>query len=609
MAATQNLLEGDIGRALRDLSVPMGVGVVFMILVNIIDTYWASRLGTDELAAMSFAFPIVGVVINVSIGLMIGTSVAVARTVGSGDEVRARRLSAHAIVLGIALVAMVSGIGMATQDRLFAALGAPAELLPVIGGYMTIWFGTVAVLIVPMMLNGVLRARGDAKTPRNVMMLAAVLNAVFDPILIFGVGPIPGLGLEGAAWATALSRFFTFLYAARVALKLELLDLHLPTPRELWSSWAEILHVGVPATVTNVLGPVATALLTAIVATHGAAAVAAYGIGARVESLVLIAPLALSSGLSPFVGQNHGAHLAKRVAEGFRIATRFSVIWGLAAFVLLLPTAPFIAGLFSDEPEVAADIALYLRIVPVGYAAYGAMMMVSSAFNAMDHAVRSTVLSVLRSILVAVPVAWVGGQVFGLGGVFAGLAVGSIVAAIVGLRWMRLFLEPRPGLRTEKVRALGMEEEEFLVTNTEGPARSVMEQLLRTMRAYGDVSLEMVRLDAAGFFVGDRQIGHIHPSGHLDLPLPVELGELLVARGVVEHHRMHDSAGWYTHPLHDRRDIEEARWLLRLGHALVTACAEGGDGVDAELAALELDDEVRAAFVVNCERAARSGAA
>ncbi len=371
-----------------------------------------------------------------------------------------------------------------------------------------------------------------------------------------------------------------------------MLDLHIPTPQQLWASWKDILSVGLPATATNVLGPIATALLTAIVALHGAAAVAAYGIGARVESLILIAPLALSSGLSPFIGQNYGAHLQMRVADGFRMATRFSVLWGLGAFLLMLPSAPLIAGVFTNEPEVAKHITLYLRVVPIGYASYGAMMMVSSAFNAMDHAVQSTVLSVLRSVLIAVPVAWVGSAFLGLTGVFVGLVVGSLVSAVVGLRWMRSFLDPDDVVRTEKPRALGDEEAEFLVQNTAEELRPRMQELVETMRDFVDVELHMVRRDAAGFFVGNRQIGHIHPSGHLDLPLPLELGEELVRRRIVEHHRIHDSAGWYTHRLQNQCEIKQAEWLLRLGHLLVELCiCEGDEGkVREELSAIEMDE-------------------
>lgn len=600
MAAPINLLEGNVTTVLRKQSTPMAVGVVFMILVNLIDTYWAGQLGTEELAAMSFAFPVIGVIINVSLGLMIGTSVAVSRQVGAGDEAQARRLATHSLLLGIVIVGLVSGGGLLTQDLVFLALGAPEELLPVIGAFMRIWYLGAIFLVVPMMLNGVLRAHGDPITPRNMMILGAVFNGIFDPLFIFGLGPIPAMGLEGAALATAASRALTFVYAGYVAVKLGTLDLHVPSLQQLLTSFRQILQVGLPATITNVLGPIATAMLTAIVALHGAEAVAAYGIGARVEALVLIAPIALSSGLSPFVGQNWGAHLEERVSEGFSVAVRFAILWGLGAMLLLLPTAPLIARLFSADPTVQADIVIYLRVVPLGYAAYSVMMMVSSAFNAMDHATRSTVLSVIRSIALAVPLAWLGGRFFGLYGIFAGLVLASLVAAVLGLRWMRMFLSPEAHKRIEADRLT--EDARFLLDKSPAELREPLQGLIADIQQLEHVELHRIRGDAVGFFVGRRQLGHMHASGHLDLPLPCELAESLIQRGRIEHHRMHSDTGWYTYAFHDSQAIAEVTELLRLAHVLYEMRLRGPDAEQtrAELATLQLSPSCEAAI----ERAA-----
>ncbi len=592
MGAPTSLVEGEVSTVLRKQSVPMAVGVVFMILVNLIDTYWAGQLGTDELAAMSFAFPVIGVIINISLGLMIGTSIAISRVVGAKDLPQARRLATHSLLLGLLVVGVVTGLGLASQDLIFLALGAEPALLPVIESYMRIWYFGAIFLVVPMMLNGVLRAHGDAITPRNLMILTAVINGLLDPLFIFGLGPLPAMGLEGAALATALSRAITFLYAAWVAIKLTTLELHIPNPRQLLASWRRILQVGIPATITNVLGPIATALLTAIVALHGADAVAGYGIGARVEALVLIAPIALSSGLSPFIGQCWGAHLEARVAEGFRVAVRFSILWGLGALVLLVPTAPWIAALFSGQPEVQDSIVTYLRVVPIGYAAYSVMMMVSSAFNAMDHALRSTVLSALRSIGLAVPAAWLGSQLLGLTGIFLGLVGASLVTALLGLRWMKMFLDPARAIRVEPP----AEDDGAAVLRACEPAlQPEVSALLEHARTLPGVTLHKVHRDAVGFYVDDRQLAHLHASGHLDLSLPPGLGESLVREGKVAHHRLHDDAGWYTHPFHDQREVAEAEWLIRLAHALYglrVAGVAGGPALDALALATESQQAV-----------------
>jgi len=600
MEKNNPLLDGDIATVLRKQSIPMGIGAICMILVNLIDTYWASQLGTNELAALSFTFPIIGILINISIGLMIGTSVAIARVIGAGNMDEAKSLSTHAIYLGLIIVVFVAGFGILSQEQLFLWLGADPTVLPHITSFMTIWYASSIFLIVPMMINGVLRAKGDAKTPMIVMMMGAVFNGIFDPIFIFTLD----MGLEGAAWATTLSRALTMLYASYILIVREkLFDLHIPTLSHVLASWKVILKVGIPASITNVLGPVATAILTAIVATHGSAAIAAYGIGARVESLVLIAPMALSSGLSPFIGQNWGAHLEDRVAKGFRIALNFCIVWGLGAFFLLLIAAPYIAGFFSEEKAVQEGITLYLRVVPIGFASYGAMLMVNSSFNAMDHAFRSSALSVIRSIVFSVPLAWIGSHFLALEGVFLGLAAGSFFSVLIGIRWMNNLLSNTLHDHAEKTLSIS-EDEAYLISHTKGDCTERMHSLITEMKTLENVVLHKIRRDAVGFFVGKRQLGHIHPSGHVDLPLPMELGEVLVKNQKVTHHRLHEDNGWFTHELHNSEDIDIALWLLELSHAIYEIRTRGlcDDRTQQELSNLHLTEEEMKAILIVVDR-------
>jgi len=471
----------------------------------------------------------------------------------------------------------------------------------VIRRYMTIWYLGAAFLVVPMMVNGVLRAHGDAKTPRDVMILIAIGNAILDPLLIFGAGPIPALHLEGAALATAIARAIGLVYTGAIVIRAGLLELHFPTPAEFADSAKRILQVGLPATVTNVVGPLATAMLTAIVATHGAAAVAAYGIGARVEGLIMLAPIALSSAVSPFVGQNWGAHLPERVEEGFRVSVRFCIAWGLGALLVLLPLAGPIAGIFSSEPGVVEATRLYLWVVPIGYAGYGVLLIVNSAFNALDHASRATLLSLLRSVAFAVPAAWLLNLWLGLTGVFLGLALGPFLAALVGLRWMKVLVDPELKAAEQQNQ---VEDIEFLIERAPEALRADLRELVDAALALEGVAIHRIRGDAVGFFVGHRQLGHAHPSGHFDLPLPQELGDYMVEQGRVEHHRMQHQSGWFTHALHDTGDVIEAGQLIHLAHALYEIQARGPDDplTRAELDALGLAESCRAALVLAASR-------
>lgn len=578
------LVEGSVTTALRRMALPMALGMVFMILVNLIDTWWVARLGTAELAAMTFTFPVVGLIINVAFGLMIGTSTAVARAIGAGEEGRAARLTTHALFFSVGAVALLSGVGLATQDLVFGALGADAAMVELIEDYMTVWYAGAALLVVPLIANGALRATGDARTPMMVMMLAAVVNAVLDPLFIFGWGPVPAMGLTGAAIATLVARLVGLVYVFWVLVRrTSLVEVHMPRWPEFVTSVRAVLSVGVPASITNALGPVAVALITGIVAGYGPEALAAYGIGARLDMVVLIAPMALSSALSPFVGQNWGAHLTRRVAEGIRRSLQFSIVWCLVALGALVLLARPLAGLFTDDPAVSDALSTYLKTMPIGYAPAAAVGIASASFNAVDRAIRSTWLSLLRTIVLAVPAAWLGGWLYGLDGVFLGLVAASLVASIFGVRWLRSLLDPDreadPGdqspLAPEAARAL-----------VKAPATDALDGLWLPLLEIEGVHLCRVRGSVVGIFVDDRELGHVHPDGRLDMALPVEVGNNLVARGLLEHHPLHEDDGWYTRSLGGADDIPRAVWLMQLAR-LLYRLSRRGDGEAITRAELE----------------------
>lgn len=568
------LLGGDVTDSLREMTVPMLVGLVAMILVNLIDTYWVSRLGTEALAAMTFTFPVEAVVINVALGLMIGTSVAVARAMGAGREDDARKLTTHATILAVGIVVLVSGAGLIWQENLFRLMGAEGQLLDNVQQYMTPWFVGVAFLVVPMIANGALRASGDAKTPMRVMVAAAALNAVLDPIFIFGWGPVPALELQGAAIATVIARFVTMITVFVVLLrKTNLLGLAGTNMQTMLSSWWTVGRVAGPAVATNAVGPFAVGILTTMLAQYGPSALAAWGIGARVDAVVLLVPNALSSALSPFVGQNWSAHLRARVSDAVRRALWFALLWGMVMAAVLMVMAPTIAGLFSAEPDVQASIVTYLRVMPIGYAFIGAASMCSSTFNAVDRATRSTVLAVLRSLALAVPLAWVGAQISDVHGLLLGLVVASIVSAILGVHWMRTFLYPmgdKPAgsqgfLTEEQARTWFQDHAMWAPLGEHVPALFKLDRLRIHALRSSDVVLA----------VGSRELLWIRASGALDLPLPLEVGENLARLGLIAPHPDHEADGWYQFVPEKTADVDRAQWLIGLSHLLYALSQRG----------------------------------
>lgn len=591
------LVRGDIRKALVGLALPMSLGIVFLIALNLVDTYYVGQLGTDELAAISFTFPVIMLVMSATMGLGVGTTSAIARTLGGGDERRVRRLTTHALILGVILVVLLSGLGLLTQRWLFAALGADGPILELVLEYMTIWFLGAAFLVIPMLGSGAMRATGDAKTPMYIMMTAAIVNGLLDPLLIFGLGPIPAMGLRGAALATLGARMLTFLAALWVlGRRLKLLELHWPTRSELIGSWRAILSVGIPAALTNMLAPVATGVMTALISTHGKAAVAAWGVGSRLEGLVLIAPMALSGALTPFIGQNWGAMRNDRVAEAMLRSRRFVLIWGAGAWLFLLTLGGLLARAFSDDPAVHEVLELFFWVVPLTYGAHAVVSVVSASFNAIDRAIRSTLLSAMRSLLLAIPLAVIGSYVADLLGIFVGIALATVVTAVIANGWARdLYrgessLELREGV--EPARAPSAAESMVGLR----PARcALIDGLVAGLRELDDLEVAKTRGNALGFFgPGRRELGHVHRGGELDLCFPPTIAEQLVGEGQVEHHRHVDDACWVSRDLEGEVDVAAAVDLLRLRHRIAAlhrrvelgAAPPKGAELEAELADL-----------------------
>ena len=434
----KRLLTGPVGPTLLRMAFPMMVGIAAVIFFNIVDTFWVGQLGGDELAAMAFTFPVVMVVSNLTIGLSIGATAAIARAIGEGHKDKVRRLTTHALILALLVVIAVCALGLLTFEPLFRALGASEETLALIGEYMIPWYWGVGLLVVPMLGNGAIRATGDMKTPAIVMLCAGFVNAGLDPILIFGWGPVPQLGLAGAAIATIASYAIAMVVMSYILIRREkMISFEVPTWTDLRASWSAILLVGIPAAGTNLLTPIAAGALTRIVSSHGENAVAAYGVGTRIESLSMIGVFAMTAAITTFVGQNHGAKNGQRVMDTFHFVTKGSALWGAGVAGLLWFLAGPIARVFNEDPVIIEETMLYLRVVPLSYIAFGIAMLVASMFNALNMPLKATALAALRLVVLAVPLAWLGSTLFGLEGLFGGIVAANVVMGLVAFVYAR----------------------------------------------------------------------------------------------------------------------------------------------------------------------------
>ncbi len=439
MKSTQaRLTEGSVGRHLVNMTVPVLFGIFMMMGQAFVDAWFIGRVGDDALAALSFAFPILMVVTSVAIGLGAGTSSVVARALGSGNRRRARRLATDSLILSFIITVIISVIGVLTIEPLFALLGAPESMIPLIAGYMKLLYFGVPFVVVGMVGSSCMRATGDTRIPSMLLVGTSIINIILDPILIFGIGPVPEMGLNGAGLAAVLSRMFLFassLWYMRTHDRL--LSFSKPRMPELKSSWRDILHVGIPAAGTNAIIPIATAVITAMIAKHGSDAVAGFGVASRIESLTLVLFYALSAIIGPFVGQNMAAGRADRIFTALHLCTLFCLGSGLAIAGLLALGSGFLPALFSDNPAVTDVTRQFLWIAPISYGTYGMVMVMNASFNGMGKPIPAVYISVSRMLVIYVPLAIALDLWLGVPGIFAAYALANLITGVLSYTWAR----------------------------------------------------------------------------------------------------------------------------------------------------------------------------
>jgi putative MATE family efflux protein len=430
-----NLSEGSIQKSLIRMTTPMIIGMLMLFTFSLVDTLFISFLGTEALTAISFTFPVTFTIMSLAIGLGIGASAVVGKYLGRSEYEKAKEASTVINYISLLLATIVVAICWFFMDSIFNLMGARASLMPAIREYMVVWFPGSIMVVCIMTGNSILRACGDTKTPSILMAGAGLINAVLDPIFIFGLGPIPAMGISGAAWATVIAWGVGYFYLMYIlVIQKELVSGSLPSRPVMLSSGREMLRIGVPAAGANMMTPLAAGIMTAIAASFGDEAVAAFGVGARLEPMATLIVLAMSSSLPPLISQNFGAGKIDRVEEAYRLSIKFILGWQMLVYMVLALGAGVIASTFSDDPEVIETIKLFLWILPLAYGMQGVIILTNSSLNALHRPMSALYLSSARFFVFYVPLAYVGSQWFGLAGFFGGALCGNFLMAAISWR-------------------------------------------------------------------------------------------------------------------------------------------------------------------------------
>ena len=432
------LTVGPVSGSILSMMLPMALGILVMIGNGLVDAYFIGQLGYAQLAAVSYAFPVWFVAAGIVMGLGTGTSSVLSRFIGAGDTASVKQIATHSMVLAVLAGAVVTAIGLLTVESLFGLLGANEESMPYVREYMTIYYWGSLFLGIPFIGNSILRANGDAKTPSLLVASSAVVNAVLDPILIFGWFGFPEMGVAGAALASVISTI-TFLMASLWVLIVrdDLLTTIGHSIESMVSSWKQVLHVGLPAIASNLIAPLSAAFVTALVSTYGQEAVAAYGLAGRIEALVIVLLMALGGATAPYVGQNYGAKKYERLVDGFKFSARFALVYAVFCIAFLYFFSGPILSVFTTNEDVIRLAMLQLLICPWGYGFLGVASICNGSFNAFGRPLPAMTISISRTLVVYVPLAYMLAHYLGFQGIFIAQVLANIFAGCVAIIWYR----------------------------------------------------------------------------------------------------------------------------------------------------------------------------
>ncbi|QLG47797.1 MATE family efflux transporter [Natrinema halophilum] len=434
-----DLTSGDIAKPLFYLSLPIIVTNLLQTAYNLIDTFWLGQYSTDALAAISFAFPMVFLLISVGMGLSVAGSVLVAQHIGADEESDAEYAASQTVALSLLAAILLGFVGYGFVEELLGLLGASSDVLPLATEYMQVISLGMPFMFGFFVFIALMRGYGDTITPMLVMFGSVLLNVILDPFLIFGWGPFPELGIEGAAIATVFSRSLALVVGLGIMFSgTRGVRIRLGQMRPDFSFATKLVSIGFPASIEGMGRALSINLLLVIVAFFPDTVVAAYGIGTRVFSVIFLPAIAVARGVETMTGQNVGANKPDRAkaAADFAARTMF-VVLGALGVVAWIGARP-ITAVFTDDPAVIDVGVTFLRYVAPSFGFIGVMRAYNGSFRGTGKTLTAAAIVLVIYALVRLPIAAILSQTgMGYRGIWLAFAVSNVLGAGLAYGWYR----------------------------------------------------------------------------------------------------------------------------------------------------------------------------
>ena len=437
----RDLTRGSLHRAIWYLAPAMMLELGVLNIAQVLDAYWVGRLGSAALAAVTICSTVRWVFNSLANGLGIGGMAVVARRVGARDKDVAARAAGQTILLGLVASLLVGGLGLGMARPLLILLGAGAEVLPLALAYLRVSLLGIWTLILSFVINSMLRGAGEARWSMRVLMVSTATTVLLEPVLIWGLGPVPPLGVVGSAWAFVLG------YAAGLVLQVVILaqgrariQIRLRHLRPDFSLMRQIASIALPSTVQMTLRSSSRLVILALVGFYGTFATAGYGVANRLLLLALIPCFGLGNAASTLVGQNLGAGQPERSRRSAWWVSSYAAGYMAVAAGMLTLLAPSLIALFDPTPQVVVIGAECLRLVAWSEVASAVGVVLARSFAGAGNTVPPMTVNLFSLWGVEVVLAWVlsHGLGWGMTGVWWGRALANLANGLLFGLWFRL---------------------------------------------------------------------------------------------------------------------------------------------------------------------------
>lgn len=402
----KNLTVGSARSILIGMWIPLVMGSLLTMGYSIINSIWVGQImGSRAMSAVAVTMPIIQLTSALISGVATGASILIARYFGANDDEKMKNVVFNAWAIAVVLIVLVTGGGILFCEQLLWAMGTPADVVSMTSGYMKIIFASFIFSTAFSLISSILRGVGDSKKPMIFVLLSTLINAVLDPLLIMGAGPIPKMGLNGAGLASLLaSATACVLGYLHMRKQKALLKGSSMSGIDFQTMW-QLLKIGIPTAMQQILFAVGSIFIVVFVNSFGVAATAAYGAITRIESFITLPGIAMSMALSIITGQNLGASKPERIKEFFKSGVVISAVYTLLISFITIVFPHALMSMFVNDPATVAVGVDYFRIVGYAYLFISLMFVANGIINGAGKTFISFILSFVSICIVRIPLA------------------------------------------------------------------------------------------------------------------------------------------------------------------------------------------------------------